>query len=98
MILKRDSRGTRAKQKLPPQNKVWAIVGLFKTDIYLHYIDKTLIPNGTKSISTTMIDQFILFRKIIGADWRNLITHTTTMCGQNIHFLHVPTGGRINNN
>jgi hypothetical protein len=31
------------KKKLPPRNEVWAIVGLFKTDIYLHYTHETLI-------------------------------------------------------
>jgi hypothetical protein len=56
------------KKKLPPRNEVWAIVGLFKTDFYPHYIHKTLIPTSTKSISTTRMDQFILFRKTIGVD------------------------------
>ena len=89
----------RRKKNLPPRNEVWAIVGLFKTDIYLHFIHKTLIiPISTKSTSTTRMDQFIPFRKIIGVDWRNRITQTTTACGQNIRLLHVPTGGTSNNN
>ena len=67
------------KRRLPPRSEIWAIVGLFKTDIYLHYIHKTLIPTSTKSISTTRMEQFIPFRKTIGVDWRNRITQTTLL-------------------
>jgi len=38
-------------KKLPPQNKVWAIVELFNTDIYLHYIYRIFVPTSLKTQS-----------------------------------------------